>query len=82
MQTNHGTVTDTNGQRVQDSQALWWGNNASWICVKCGRLLGNRTGDTEYLVQCPQCETKYEILRGLTKKGNRHLAPALGVKLC
>lgn len=65
---------------VPKSRALVWGNNAAWLCIGCGELLGNRTGDSECAVSC-SCGHRYEIARGLNKSGSRHLGPALGVIL-
>ena len=79
MQTNPVSIKDAAGQSIQGSRALIWGNNASWLCVRCDRLLGNRTGDTEFQVVCP-CKIHYEILRDPNKNGTLHLGRATGVR--
>ena len=66
------------GTPIQGSRALIWGNNASWLCPSCDRLLGNRTGDTEFKVVC-SCGTRYEIMRSKNKSGTLNLGPATGV---
>ena len=79
MQTSHLPIEDANGKTILASQALIWGNNASWICLGCGELLGNRTGDTEFQVAC-ECGATYEILRGPNSNGHLNQGPALGVR--
>ena len=75
-------ITDRTGNPISTSQALLWGNNAAWLCVECGELLGNRTGDSEYQVKCTniQCTAKYEIERTENKSGRLHLGPAQGIR--
>ena len=79
MKTHQTFIVDRKGNSINTSKALLWGNNAAWLCTECDELLGNRTGDTEYLVEC-QCGAKYEIMRGENKNGNLHLGPAKGIK--
>lgn len=79
MKTKQVVVEDVQGRPVAGSQALVWGNNAAWLCVKCGALLGNRTADDEYQVDCP-CGLRYEIVRGPNKNGRLNLGPATGVR--
>lgn len=80
MDTMPVPVQDFEGQPIQGSRALIWGNNAAWLCVECHQLLGNRTGDTEFQVDCP-CGVHYEILRAPNNKSGRlHLGPATGVR--
>jgi hypothetical protein len=65
MKTRKVPITDQNGIEISESKALVWGNNAAWLCIECKELLGNRTGDTEYQVECAKtgCNSKYEIER-------------------
>jgi hypothetical protein len=79
MDTDRVKIQDASGHPIVGSRALIWGNNAAWVCLQCGELVGNRTGDTEYLVACT-CKARYEILRGLNKNGDLHLGPATGVQ--
>lgn len=83
MKTTPTAVTDAAGQPIARSKALLFGNNCSWVCAKaeCGALLAGRTGDSEILVSCPDCGTRYEILRGENKNGDLHQGPATGVRL-
>ncbi len=78
METTPTAVVDASGASIPDSKALLWGNNAAWICVGCGDLLGNRTGDTDYQVGC-RCGLAYEIQRGPNRSGDLNLGPAVGV---
>jgi hypothetical protein len=78
METTAVQLIDGAGQPISGSRGLIWGNNAAWLCAKCDRLLGNRTGDTEFRVSCA-CGARYEIKRGENKSGNRHLGPAVGI---
>lgn len=82
MKTKKLLVKDIAGNSISNSKALLWGNNAAWVCVDCEELLANRTGDTEYLVECsaPTCTAKYEIERGETKNGGQHLGPSIGIR--
>ena len=80
MDTHRLEIQDRNGEPISTSTALIWGNNAAWLCIKCGQLLGNRTGDTEFQVEC-SCGNTYEIDRGPNRNGNLHQGPALGVRL-
>lgn len=82
MKTSKSQVKDLVGNPVKNSKALLWGNNAAWVCVDCGELLANRTGDTEYQVECsaPRCTAKYEIERGENKNGEQHLGPSIGIR--
>lgn len=79
MQTTQVLIQDASGQPIQGSRALIWGNNASWLCVECGRLLGNRTGDTEFQVACA-CGIQYEILLAPNKSGSLDQGPSIGVR--
>jgi hypothetical protein len=79
MQTTRLPIVDAAGQNVLGSRALVWGNNASWVCLGCNELVGNRTGDTEFQVTC-DCGLVYEILRGQNTNGNLNLGPAIGVR--
>ncbi len=79
MKPEEALITDINGNPDPASKALLWGNNAAWLCTECRELLGNRTGDTEYQVEC-KCTAKYEILRSENKHGRLHLGPAKGVR--
>ncbi len=82
METTKILITDKKGNPISSSKALRWGNNAAWICPECGELLGNRTGDTEYQVECTniECSAKYEIERAENKSGKLHLGPAKGIR--
>jgi hypothetical protein len=79
METRDALVVDPNGRPIRQSRALLWGNNAAWLCVKCKRLLGNRTANRENMVAC-LCGTEYEILRHRNRNGRFHLGPAAGVQ--
>jgi hypothetical protein len=74
MQATQVRVRDAADIPIKGSRALIWGNNAAWLCVKCDLLLGNRTGDTEFQVNCP-CGVRYEILRAPNRSANLHLGP-------
>lgn len=82
MKTTKTLITDRKGNPISTSKALRWGNNAAWLCTECGELLGNRTGDTEYQVECTniQCTAKYEIDRAKNRSGRLHLGPAKGIR--
>lgn len=82
METKKTLIKDLKGGPISDSKALTWGNNAAWLCTECGELLGNRTGDTEHLVECTKsgCKAKYEICRTKNKNGRQHLGPAQGIR--
>ena len=80
METYPSFVLDANFRAIPQSQALLWGNNAAWLCINCGELVGNRTGNTEFLVTC-RCGNEYEIHRGINKNGEAHQAEAIGVQL-
>ncbi len=80
MNTTRTFVKNREGLPFKDSVALVWGNNAAWLCVECRELLGNRTGDAEYRVQC-QCGAKYEIERTPNRSGKLHLGTATGIRL-
>ena len=85
MRTTKIRVHDTNGSPINSSKGLLCGNNAAWLCTECGELLGSRTGDSEYIVECTSslCEVKYEIVRAENKNGRLHLGPAKGIqKIC
>ena len=79
MQTTRTSIEDAAGQPIGGSRALVWGNNAAWVCLECGELVGNRTGDTEFQVNCA-CGARYEILRGENSNGSLNLGPAQGVR--
>lgn len=79
MKTTSLLVSNADGQPVEGSQALMWGNNAAWLCTQCGQLLGNRTADGECNVSCA-CGAGYEILRVPNQNGNLNLGPATGVR--
>jgi len=82
MKASKAFITDWKGNPDTTSKALLWGNNAAWLCTECGELLGNRTGDTEYEVECTntQCRAKYEIDRTENRRGRLHLGPAKGIR--
>lgn len=82
MKTTKVFITDQKGIAISASRALLWGNNSAWLCTECGELLGNRTGDKEYLIECTNtgCNAKYEIERAINKSGKLHLGPAMGVR--
>ena len=82
MKTTKVFISDQKGRAIPTSKALVWGNNAAWLCPECGELLGNRTGDKEYQVECTNngCKAKYEIERSINKSGNLDLGPAMGVR--
>lgn len=82
MVTEKVRITDQNGIPISASKALVWGNNAAWLCIECKELLGNRTGDTEYQVECTKtgCNAKYEIERSINKSGKFNLGRATGVR--
>lgn len=81
MKTTKTFIKNRNGNPLKDSVALIWGNNAAWLCIQiqCSELFGNRTGDTEFRVEC-QCGAIYEIERTQNKSGNHHLGAAIGVR--
>jgi hypothetical protein len=79
MKTTKAWIKNHDGNLLENSVVLLWGNNAAWLCIKCCELLGNRTGDTEYQVQC-QCGAKYEIERTQNKSGKLHLGAAIGIQ--
>jgi hypothetical protein len=80
MKTKTTLIKDPQGNPISTSKALLWGNNAAWICTEYGELLGNRTGETEYQVECTKCLAKYEIERMENKAGRLHLGPARGIR--
>lgn len=82
METTKVQIMDRKGAAISASKALVWGNNAAWLCVECGELLGNRTGDNDYQLECTNrdCNAKYEIERSINKSGELHLGPAMGVR--
>lgn len=80
MNTIRSGIEDAQGNLIPKSKALLWGNNASWVGLVDGELYGNRTGDSEYLVESPAEKIIYEIRRGLNKNGNQDLGPAVGVR--
>ena len=82
MKTTKAFIQDSHGNPILKSVALIWGNNAAWLCKECGELLGNRTGETEYRVECTNnnCRAEYEIVRKPNKSGKMHLGPAAGVR--
>lgn len=80
METYPSFILDANSRPILTSKALLWGNNAAWICPDCGELVGNRTGDREFLVTC-RCGNEFQIHRGRNKNGEHHQAIALGVQL-
>ncbi len=79
METKPSVVLDASETGIPDSKALLWGNNAAWICVGCGELLGNRTGDADYAVECG-CGLRYEIQRAPNRNGSLNLGRAVGVR--
>jgi hypothetical protein len=79
VETTEFEVLGIDGKALKGTRGLIWGNNASWLCVGCDRLSGNRTGETEFRVTCP-CGHKYEILRSPNKNGSLDLGPATGVR--
>lgn len=79
MKTRRAQILDSDCNPMACTHALLWGNNAAWLCTGCGELLGNRTGDTEYVVSC-DCGAQYEIARAPNRRsGSLHLGPATGV---
>ena len=76
MRTLQKNIVDSDGNSIEASRCLIWGNNVAWICVNdnCGQLLGNRTGNGDYQVDC-SCGVRYEIQR------EGHLKKALGVAM-
>lgn len=81
MKTTKTFIKDRDGNHIDNSKALLWGNNAAWLCTECGELLGNRTGDTEYRVECTgSCTAIYEIERTHNKSGKLHLGAAVGIR--
>lgn len=82
METKRTSIKDQRGQPIRGSKALLWGNNAAWLCTDCGELLGNRTGDNDYQVECTKthCAAKYEIVRSKNRNGELNLGPAQGVR--
>lgn len=81
METVQVEIIGIDGSPLRGSRALIWGNNAAWLCTNCDRLLGNRTGDTEYRVACA-CGAGYEITRSPNKSGDLNLGAATGVVRC
>jgi hypothetical protein len=80
VETTQVEISDAKGNALEGSRALLWGNNAAWLCHKCDRLLGNRTSDSEFRVEC-SCGTRYEITRAPNKNGKLNLGAATGVRL-
>ncbi len=80
MLTYPSYILDANLRPIPGSMALVWGNNAAWVCQGCRELIGNRTGDSEYLVTC-RCGNEYQIHRGTNVNGTANLAGAIGVQL-
>jgi len=82
MKTTKVYISDQKGVAISSSKALVWGNNAAWLCTECGELLGSRTGDHEYQIECTnaECNAKYEIERSINKSGKLNLWPAMGVR--
>jgi len=82
MKTAKTFIRNQDGNPVTTSKALIWGNNAAWLCTECGELLGNRTGDTEYRVECTNrdCTAIYEIEWTKNKSGMVHLGAAAGIR--
>ncbi len=82
MKTMKAFIKDQDGNPINNSKALLWGNNAAWLCTQCGELLGNRTGDTDHRVECinKHCAAMYEIERIQNKSGKLHLGAAAGVR--
>lgn len=82
MKTKKIFIAGPDGHPISSSKALIWGNNAAWLCTDCGELLGNRTGENEYRVECTNepCPGTYEIVRKPNKSGKMHLGPATGVR--
>jgi hypothetical protein len=82
METTKKSITDRKGNPIRNSRALIWGNNAAWLCIDCVELLGNRTGDTEYQVECNniKCTAKYKIDRAENRNGRLHLGRAKGIR--
>ena len=79
MDTTRVQIQDASNVIILGSKALLWGNNAAWICTECMQLCGNRTGDSEHVVEC--CKQKYEIMRAPNKSGNLHMGAATGVRI-
>lgn len=79
METKKTLIKDQKSNPISKSKALQWGNNAAWLCTQCGELLGNRTGDKDYQVQC-KCTAKYEIDRKENRNGALHLGSAEGIR--
>ena len=75
MQTTPVLIQDKNGNPIDGSRALIWGNNAAWLCIGCDQLLGNRTADGEFHVVCG-CGRAYDSHR----EGDQNLARATGVQ--
>ena len=63
MNKRHAIVEDHDGSPMDGHEVLLWGNNAAWLCVNCGNLLGDRTADRDREVVCEQCGLEYLILR-------------------
>ena len=80
MNTTRINITNRQNQLMPNTQGLTWGNNASWICISCGVLLGNRTGDNDFNVDC-SCGEMYSIIRVANQNGNLSFGPAVGVRL-
>lgn len=82
MKTKKAFIKDQDGHPIINSKALLWGNNAAWLCSQCGELLGSRTGDSDYRVECmnKDCRAMYEIERAQNKSGRLNLGVAVGVR--
>ena len=74
-------IRDEQRALIPGSRALLFGNNAAWICLSCGELLGGRTGNTEIHVACFSCKAPYTILRVKSRQGAYHFGASAGVQV-
>jgi hypothetical protein len=80
MKTKRVPILNQNGNPISETKALlWgllWGNNAAWLCVKCGELVGSRTGSSEKskTIECSYGQTYLLLAKpnrtGLFNKGS------------
>lgn len=83
MKTVKALIKDKNGKDIPSSKALLWGNNASWLCTKCGELVGNRTGKIENeVIKCTteKCEESYEMKQKANKSGNFYQGAVVSIR--
>jgi hypothetical protein len=78
MNDHRKLIQDSQGKPIAGTRAFLIGNNASWICVGCGELVGGRTGDGEKKIFC-DCGTSYILISIPNAQGNYDQGPAEAV---